>query len=414
MAALTGLVVNTKGDILRFDNSGSGVTSSLQTVKDGTGASTALGLSSTTISVGNLSFSANTISSTTGATTLNSFSNVVNIGSTTGSTINLGNADGLGTINLNGTLQFSALTVMQSVQVGGNLTVLGTASFADTVSIGDLEATGFHTGGYNYTVPTVSADDIFVTDTSTSTLTNKTLTSPVLDGTISGTGVIPVAQGGTNITSYTQGDILYASASGVLSKLTKNASSTRVLLNTGTNNNPAWGQADLTTAVTGVLPVANGGTGTLVSDPCLQRVGNLMTLNESGTTAIPFDNTKPQKTEGDQYLSQEIIPKSASSILEVEILLTVAANASHHITGALFRDDTADCVASTVISVPASDRLSTLSLKYFVVSGSTSATTFNFRAGVDVSGTCYVNSISTTSLFNGTCTSYIFIKEWVS
>jgi hypothetical protein len=61
--------------------------------------------------------------------------------------------------------------------------------------------------------------------------------------------------------SQAQGDILYATSTTVLSRLAKDANSTRVLTNTGTNNNPAWAQVTLTTGVTGTLPVANGGTG---------------------------------------------------------------------------------------------------------------------------------------------------------
>ena len=61
--------------------------------------------------------------------------------------------------------------------------------------------------------------------------------------------------------SQAQGDILYATSTTVLSRLEKDANSTRVLTNTGTSNNPAWAQVTLTTGVTGTLPVANGGTG---------------------------------------------------------------------------------------------------------------------------------------------------------
>ena len=60
--------------------------------------------------------------------------------------------------------------------------------------------------------------------------------------------------------SQAQGDILYADSATVLKRLGKDANSTRVLTNTGTNNNPAWAQVTLTSGVTGTLPVANGGT----------------------------------------------------------------------------------------------------------------------------------------------------------
>ncbi len=58
-----------------------------------------------------------------------------------------------------------------------------------------------------------------------------------------------------------QGDIVYGSATDVFSVLTKNVTATRYLSNTGTSNNPAWAQVNLTNGVTGITPVTNGGTG---------------------------------------------------------------------------------------------------------------------------------------------------------
>lgn len=72
---------------------------------------------------------------------------------------------------------------------------------------------------------------------------------------------VSATQGGTGLTSYVQGDLLYASASNTLSKLAKNTTAQRVLTNAGASNNPSWGQVDLTTGVTGTLPQGNGGTG---------------------------------------------------------------------------------------------------------------------------------------------------------
>ena len=58
----------------------------------------------------------------------------------------------------------------------------------------------------------------------------------------------------------TQGDLLYASSANTLARLAKDANATRYLSNTGTTNNPAWAQINLANGVTGTLPVANGGT----------------------------------------------------------------------------------------------------------------------------------------------------------
>lgn len=70
------------------------------------------------------------------------------------------------------------------------------------------------------------------------------------------TGTLPVANGGTNITTYAVGDILYASGTGTLAKLLA-AAAGNVLIS-GTT--PSWGKVGLTTHVSGTLPVANGGT----------------------------------------------------------------------------------------------------------------------------------------------------------
>ena len=71
------------------------------------------------------------------------------------------------------------------------------------------------------------------------------------------TGTLAATQGGTGQSSYAVGDILYASSTTALSKLAIAAAGN--VLRSGTT--PAWGKVDMTTDVTGTLPVANGGTG---------------------------------------------------------------------------------------------------------------------------------------------------------
>jgi len=57
-----------------------------------------------------------------------------------------------------------------------------------------------------------------------------------------------------------QGDLLFGTSADLLAALPKDTNATRYLSNTGTNNNPAWNQINLTNGVTGVLPSANGGS----------------------------------------------------------------------------------------------------------------------------------------------------------
>lgn len=93
-------------------------------------------------------------------------------------------------------------------------------------------------------------------------------------------GTLPVTNGGIGIATVAQGDLLYGSASNVISALAKNASATRYLSNTGATNNPAWTQVDLTNGVTGALPAANGGTG----QPTY-AIGDLLQASASTTLA---------------------------------------------------------------------------------------------------------------------------------
>jgi hypothetical protein len=72
-------------------------------------------------------------------------------------------------------------------------------------------------------------------------------------------GTLPVANGGTNLTTYTIGDIVYASAATTLSKLADVATG-NALISGGVGAAPSYGKIGLTTHVTGILPVANGGT----------------------------------------------------------------------------------------------------------------------------------------------------------
>ena len=70
-------------------------------------------------------------------------------------------------------------------------------------------------------------------------------------------GVLPIANGGTNLSGYTTGDVLYASGTNVLAKLAAVATGNVFLSGT----TPSWGKVALATHVSGTLPVANGGTG---------------------------------------------------------------------------------------------------------------------------------------------------------
>ena len=87
--------------------------------------------------------------------------------------------------------------------------------------------------------------------------TSQTITS---SGTFAITGNLAAGSGGTGNTSYTIGDILYASGSTTLSKLTGVAIG-NALISGGVGTAPSYGKIGLTTHVSGTLAVGSGGTG---------------------------------------------------------------------------------------------------------------------------------------------------------
>jgi len=72
-------------------------------------------------------------------------------------------------------------------------------------------------------------------------------------------GTLIAANGGTGFASYAVGDLLYANTTTTLAKLPDVATG-NALISGGVGVAPSWGKIGLTTHVSGVLPIANGGT----------------------------------------------------------------------------------------------------------------------------------------------------------
>ena len=90
-------------------------------------------------------------------------------------------------------------------------------------------------------------------------LTSSTTTNIAISASQVTTGTLAVAQGGTNISAYAVGDIIYASTTGILSKLSDIIVG-NALISGGVGVAPTYGKIGLTTHVDGILPIANGGT----------------------------------------------------------------------------------------------------------------------------------------------------------
>lgn len=111
-------------------------------------------------------------------------------------------------------------------------------------------------------------------------------------------GVLPVANGGTNIATYAVGDLIYASTTGVLSKLADVATG-NALISGGVGVAPSYGKIGLTTHVSGTLPVANGGTGVTTAPAEAARImGYTSTATAAGTTVLTSSSSQYQLFTG--------------------------------------------------------------------------------------------------------------------
>jgi len=90
--------------------------------------------------------------------------------------------------------------------------------------------------------------------------TEKTFTLPNASALIlTDNTAVTAPQGGTGISSYVIGDILYANTTTSLSRLADIATG-NVLLSGGASIPPNYGKVGLTTHISGILPIINGGT----------------------------------------------------------------------------------------------------------------------------------------------------------
>lgn len=136
-----------------------------------------------------------------------------------------------------------------------------------------------------------------------------------------------------------------------------------------------------------------------------------VTAMSTGTTTIPYDDTIPQNTEGDQYISLAMTPVSAVNVLRFRGALYGAHTSGAHFVAALFQDSTANALAiGTHYTVTAAAEIE-IPVTHRMLAGTTSSTTFKIRAGSDAAGTFTLNGAGGARKYGGVLTSFLEIEE---
>jgi len=175
----------------------------------------------------------------------------------------------------------------------------------------------------------------------------------------------------------------------------------------------ALGDSGDTFTVPSGATIVNSGTATGFAKT-KQTVSTMVVSSTSGSTTIPLDDTIPQNTEGNEFMTLAITPTSATTKLQIDVRIQVTnGTADIHMITALFQDSTANALAAAALGINNSgnNQNSPMSLTYVMTSGTTSATTFKVRSGA-TSGTTYFNSRSGGRELGGVLTSSIVITEY--
>jgi len=132
----------------------------------------------------------------------------------------------------------------------------------------------------------------------------------------------------------------------------------------------------------------------------------------TGTTTIPADDTIPQNTEGNEYMTLAITPTNSSNILVIDACGNFSHSAGPAFIMALFQDTTANALSVATYAGIGGTFPAGLTLSHTMVAGTTSATTFKIRAGSSSAGTTTFNGASSARQLGGVINSFIRITEY--
>lgn len=209
-------------------------------------------------------------------------------------------------------------------------------------------------------------------------------------------GTLAVARGGTGLSSYAVGDIVYASGTGTLAGLADVATG-NVLLSGGTNTAPSYGKVNLGTHIAGTLPIANGGTGQTTAQAAMNALAGAVTsgyyLRGNGTNVV-----MAAISAGDVPTLNQNTTGSAGSVVNA---LTVNSGGAGDASGMTFNGSAAKTISYNTVGAPSTTGTNASGTWSISISGAAGSV-----AAANLTGTTLAAGVTGSSLTSvGTLTS---------
>lgn len=149
---------------------------------------------------------------------------------------------------------------------------------------------------------------------------------------------------------------------------------------------------------------------TYLAGQAVQVVNTQTGAVATGAVIMPYDDTIPQQTEGNEFMTLAITPKSATNKLKIDVVLFgTPSDVNRHNIVALFKDSDANAIA--VGQTMYCEHIDNVKFTHFMVAGGTDEITFKVRAGFEIAGTYTFNGKSGVRKFGGKLASSITITE---
>lgn len=179
-----------------------------------------------------------------------------------------------------------------------------------------------------------------------------------------------------------------------------------------------WNSGLATAGTWNAVPdvIVNFGPGVKLPGAVVQRQRSADGAVATGTTITPSDDTIPQNTEGNQFMTQAITPSTAANVLHVTHFGMYSASTTNvNMLVALHQDSVANALLAMAFARNANaNDAANAAFNYAMLAATTSATTFKIRAGVAAAGTVTFNGAAAARLMGGVSLSVLEVLELVA